>query len=116
MATNFYLELRTCLDCGRSDRIHIGNLTCGKKFLFRIHKDEDCRGVKIFDQKEMTRVGALFDFLKEYNDPIIDEYGQQYNAKEFIDMVERHQDGKSRAGQTGIYQDINGYEYSFDDF
>lgn len=98
MGTNYYLHSDFCPCCGKPRKeTHLGKLSMGWKFL--IHKTN-----KVFDYN------SLCNFIE--TGIIKDEYGDEWVAQDFIDLVNSHQDDKNHTD----CENINGYDFLECDF
>jgi hypothetical protein len=84
--------------------IHIGQFASGWKFLFR------------WNSKYYTNYNKLIEFLE--NCDIRNEYWETISLKDFIEMVQKAQDKKSRFldHKSEYDKTINGYEFMDTDF
>ena len=120
MGTNFFVLVNYCPHCKRGDGIHIGKQSAGWKFCFEAteatvnKKDFSLRSAK-----------EWFDFIKENDLKINDEYGEQYTFEDFLKRVSfktgmssTNYNGRMYsgdrdmwdAGSKGYYLDPEGYD------
>ena len=96
MGTNFYATVNSCKHCDRSDTLHIGKSSAGWAFSLRVHEEHG-----------LTSWDAWCEFLRrkaaEGDLVIVDEYGEQKSAEEFIDYVPRR-----------IWQSADGSDLKYD--
>lgn len=79
MGTNYYLNIDTCSECGRSDKqMHIGKSSAGWCFSLHVEADAECGPTN------------MNDWLRLFNEPrnsIEDEYGRAVGFEDMRDTI-----------------------------
>lgn len=99
MSTNFYALFDVCHACGDAKlRWHLGKRSSGWKFMFHGDRTPQIFGNhRLLDGVTCRRdVNSVLTIASK----IIDEYGQEYTAQEFWDVVNALRDNPDQASSS----------------
>ena len=123
MSTNYYYQYGDCKDCGRFERLHIGKLSVGWKFLFSVFDGHIVLGDPDISQLTLKSYKAWEHFIRsrKWKGNIYNEYGKGLEYTQFFkNIVNKNQHLKSHIDTKGfplhIQKDIQGYEFSRSEF
>lgn len=106
MGTNYYAVKKKPKSLYDYSIIHIGKSSCGWKFLFKYHDNED---LKLRNYNEYKN----FILNKDY--AFYDEYDKEIKGQELLDLIDEKQKNNN-SNNFKYNKNIGGYRFSNEDF
>lgn len=106
MGTNYYLSTNYCFHCKRGDEIHLGKSSVGWVFLLK-HNPEHYKSWE--DMKGWLLRSQLQGIIR-------DEYGEEVELKDFIEIVEYKQKMISNKKPSERIEDSEKYCFILGEF